>query len=65
LYPILTSKYAENQLLQEYKKFSTILTKTMKNIRVLSKPTEHLNETTKNLLINHIKHFDGLLKALS
>ncbi len=49
----------------EYKKFETILQKTMKNVRWLVKPTESLNEPTKTMLLNHIKNFDSILKYLS
>ena len=65
LFPILTSKYAESQLSVECKKFEAILNKTMKNIRVLAKPTENLNESTRNILNNHIKHFDSISSVLS
>ena len=37
----------------------------MKNVRLLAKPTDHLNEVTKNLLNNHIKSFDAISKVLS
>lgn len=43
LYPILTSKYAEKQFTGEFKKFDGILTKTMKNVKALIKPTEVIN----------------------
>ena len=43
LYPILTSKYAEKQLSSETTKFFSILDKTMKNVRHLTRPTGHLN----------------------
>lgn len=43
LYPILTSKYAEKQLPNEFNKFNSILRKTMKNLKWLQKPTENLN----------------------
>lgn len=38
----------------------------MKNVRALIKPTECLqNDIIKNLLLNHIKHFDTISKSLS
>jgi hypothetical protein len=39
LFPILTSKYAEKQLPNEFKRFASILEKSMKNVRWLIKPT--------------------------
>ena len=65
MFPILTSRYAEKQLPHEFKKFGSILDKTMKNVRWLIKPTENLNEATRTMLNNHIKQFDALSKYLS
>lgn len=37
----------------------------MKNLKWLIKPTENLNENTRNLLSKNIKEFDALSKVLA